>query len=72
MAKRLQVPTNHIQSMHVEGESIQVFKDSNITMEKCMFHSYFHAIYMNVVDIILGYYWKYYVGIVDVNVQMEF
>ena len=35
-------------------------------------NSMFYVIDMNVVDIILGYYWKYYVGIVDVNVQMEF
>jgi hypothetical protein len=41
-------------------------------MEKCEFHSNFHAINMNGVDFILGYHWMESIGIVNVNVQKDF
>jgi hypothetical protein len=53
LAKRLQVPTKHIQSTQVEGENVQIFKDLKLTMDKYVLHSYFHAIDMDDVDIIL-------------------
>ena len=34
LAKRLQVPTKHIQSAHVEGEKVHFFKDLKIMMDK--------------------------------------
>jgi len=39
----------------VEGENVQIFKDLKITMDKYVLHSYFHAIDMVDVDIVLGY-----------------
>jgi hypothetical protein len=50
--KRLQVSTKYIQSTHVEGENVQIFKDLKITMEKYVFYSYFYVIDMDDVDIV--------------------
>ena len=57
LAKRLQVPTKHIQIKHVDGETIEIFKDLNITMDKSLLHRDFHAVDIDDVDIILGYPW---------------
>jgi hypothetical protein len=72
LAKRLQVPTKHIQSTQVEGENVQIFKDLKITMDKYVLHSYFHAIDMDDVDIILGYPWMDSIGTININVQKKF
>jgi hypothetical protein len=72
LAKRLQVPTKHIQSTQVEGENVQIFKDLKLTMDKYVLHSNFHAIDMNDVDIILGYPWMESIGTVNINVQKKF
>jgi hypothetical protein len=39
LANRLQVPAKHIQSTQVEGETIQIFKDLKLTMDKYVLHS---------------------------------
>ena len=41
MAKRLQVPTKHIESTQVDGDNVQVFKDFKVTMDTYMFHLFF-------------------------------
>ena len=55
LVNRLQVPINNIQSTKVEGENVQFFKDLKITMDKYVLHSYFYAMDMDEVDIVLGY-----------------
>jgi hypothetical protein len=57
LANRLQVLAKHIQSTRVEDETIQIFKDLNLTMDKYVLHSYFYLIGMDYVDVILGYPW---------------
>jgi hypothetical protein len=68
----LQVPTKHFQSTHVEGENAQIFKYLNITMDKYLLHSYFHAIDMDDAHIVLGYPWMDLVCTFNVNVQKMF
>jgi hypothetical protein len=41
-------------------------------MDKYVLHSYFHAIDMDGVDIVLGYPWMDSICIVDINVQKNF
>jgi hypothetical protein len=53
----LQVRAKNIQSTHVEGENVQIFKYLKITMDTYVLHSDFHAIDMDDVDIVLGYPW---------------
>jgi hypothetical protein len=72
LAKRLQVPTKHIQSTQVEGENVQIFKYLKLTMDKYVLHSDFHAIDMNDVDVILGYPWMESIGTININVQKKF
>jgi hypothetical protein len=72
LVNRLQVPAKNIQSTQVDGENIQIFKDLNITMDKYVLHSYFYAIDMDDVDIVLGYPWMESVGIVNINVEKKF
>ena len=55
LTHRLKVPRNNICSTQVDGEHVQVFKDLKITMDKYALHSDFHAIDMDIVDIVLGY-----------------
>jgi hypothetical protein len=69
LAKRLQIPTKHIQSTKVEGENVQIFKELNVTMDKYALHSNFHAIDIDDVDVILGCPWMDTMGIVNINVQ---
>jgi hypothetical protein len=54
---RLQVHAKHIQSTQVESNDVQIFKDLNITMVKYALYSYFHAIDIDFVDVVLGYPW---------------
>ena len=39
LAKKIQVPSKHIQSTQVDGENFQIFKDLKITMDKYVLHS---------------------------------
>ena len=64
----LQVSPKNIQSMQVEGENVQLFKDSKITMDKYVLHSDFLVIDM---DVVLGYPWMDLVGIVNINLQKK-
>jgi hypothetical protein len=68
LTKRLQVPKKHIQSTHVEGENVQIFKDVKITMDKYMLHLDFHAKDMDDVNIVLGYPWMDSNGTININV----
>jgi len=68
----LQVPIKNIQSTHVEGENVQIFKYLKITMDKYVLHSYFYAMDMDEVDIVLGYPWIESVGTININVQKIF
>jgi hypothetical protein len=72
LVNRLQVPIKNIKSTHVEGENVQIFKDLKITMDKYVLHSYFYAMDMNEVDIVLGYPWIESVGTININVQKKF
>jgi hypothetical protein len=56
----------------VDGENVQIFKDLKITMDKYVLHSYFYAIDMDDVDIVLGYPWMDSVGTININVQKKF
>jgi hypothetical protein len=72
LVNRLQVPIKNIQSKDVEGENVQIFKDLKITMDKYVLHSYFYAMDMDEVDIVLGYPWIESVGTININVQKKF
>ena len=72
LVNRLQVPINNIQSIDVEGENVQIFKDLKITMDKYVLHSDFYAMDMDEVDIVLGYPWIESVGTININVKNKF
>jgi hypothetical protein len=72
LVNRLQVPIKNIQSTHVEGENVQIFKDLKITMDKYVMHSDFYAMDMDEVDIVLGYSWIKSVGTININVKKKF
>jgi hypothetical protein len=68
----MQVPAKNIHNTQVVDKHVQIFKDLKITMDKYVLHSYFHAIDMDDVDIVLGYPWMGSVGTVNINVQNKF
>jgi hypothetical protein len=72
LVNRLQVPIKNIQITQVEGENVQIFKYLKITMDKYVLHSYFYAMDMDEVDIVLGYPWIESVGTININVQKKF
>ena len=72
LAKKLQVPTKHIESTQVDNEGVQVYKDLKIFMDKYVLHSNFYASNMDNVDVVLGYPLIEYVGIININVQKKF
>jgi hypothetical protein len=72
LVNRLHVPTKNIQSTQVAGENVQIFKYLKITMDKYVLHSYFYAMDMDEVDIVLGYPWIESVGTININVQKIF
>jgi hypothetical protein len=69
LVNRLQVAAKNIQSTQVAGENVQIFKDLKISMDKYVLHSYFYAMDMDEVDIVLGYPWIESVGTININVQ---
>jgi hypothetical protein len=71
LVNRLQVPTKNIHNTQVVDKHVQIFKYFKITMDKYVLHSYFHAIDMDDVDIVLGYPWMDSVGTVNINVQKK-
>ena len=67
----MQVSAKHIQSTQVDGENVQLFKDLKLTMDKYVLHSYFYALDMKDMDIILGYPWIDSIGRINFNVQKK-
>jgi hypothetical protein len=51
---------------------VKIFNFLNITMDKHVLHSYFYAIDMDDVDIVLGYSWMDSVDTININVQKNF
>jgi hypothetical protein len=72
LINRLQVPVKNIQSIQVIGENVQFFKDLKLIMDKYVLHSYFCAMDMDEVDIVLGYPWIKLVGTININDQKKF
>ena len=72
LTKRLQVPEKHILGTQVDGENVQVFKDLKVTMDKYVLHSSFYAIYMDDVDVVLGYPWMDSIDTFNINLQKKF
>jgi hypothetical protein len=72
LVNKLQVPTKNIQGMRVVGENVQIFKDLKFSMDKYVLHSYFYAMDMDEVDIVLGYPWIESMGTININVQKKF
>ena len=71
-AKKLQVPTKHIQSTQVDSENFQIFKDLKITMDKYGLHSDFYTLDMDGMDVVLGYPWMQSMGTVNINAENNF
>ena len=55
LAKRLHVPSKHILSTQVDGDTMEIFKDLKVIMGNYVLHSNFQAQYMDNVDMVLGY-----------------
>ena len=72
VVKRLQVPSKHILSTQVDGETMEISKYLKVSMGNYVLHSDFHARDMDNVDLVLGYPWIYSVGIVNLNVEKKF
>jgi hypothetical protein len=72
LVNRLQISPKNIQITRVEGKNIQIFKDLKVSMDKYLLHSYFYVMYMDEVDIVLGYPWIESVGTININVQKNF
>jgi hypothetical protein len=53
LVNKLQVPAKNIQGTQVAGENVQIFKDLKLSMDKYVLHSYFYAIDMDDVDIVI-------------------
>jgi len=70
--KILQVPSKNIQSIQVEAENIQIFKDLKITIDKYVLYLDFYAIDMDDMDIVLGHPWMESIGTINMNVQNKF
>jgi hypothetical protein len=64
LANRLQDPTKNIHSTQVVDKHVQFFKHFKITTDKYVLHSYFYAMDMDEVDIVLAYPWIESVGTV--------
>jgi len=67
LAKRLQVPVKNIQSTQIDGENFQFFKGLKLSMNKYVLHSYFYALDMDHVDVVLGYPWMKSMGTININ-----
>jgi hypothetical protein len=72
LVNRLQIPAKNIHITQFEGKNVQIFKDLKLSMDKYVLHSYFYAMDMDEVDIILGYPWIESVGTININVQKKF
>ena len=72
LAKRLHVPSQHILSTQVDGETMEIFELLNVSMGNNVFHSNFHVQDMDNVDMVLHYPWLDSVGTVNLDVQKKF
>jgi hypothetical protein len=72
LVNRLQIPAKNIQDRQVKGEHAQIFKYLKLSMDKYVLHSYFYAIDMDEVDIVLGYPWMATIGTININVENKF
>ena len=72
LAKRSQVPAQHIETAQIDNEDVQVYKDLKISMDKYVLHSNFYASDMANVDVVLGYPWMEEVDTININVQKKF
>ena len=68
----MQVPAKRIESIHVNGENVQISKDLKVSMEKYVLDSYLYALDMDDVDLVLGYPWMDSIGTININVQNKF
>jgi hypothetical protein len=72
LVNRLQILAKNIQITQVEGDNVQFFKYLKLSMDKYVLHSYFYAIDMDEVDIVLGYPWMATIDTVNINVEKKF
>ena len=55
----------------MDGENVQIYKNMKVTMDKYIFCSYFYALDMDEVDVILGYPWMDSIGTINISVQKK-
>ena len=72
LAKKLQVPAEHIDNTQVDDEDVQVYKDLKLSMDKYVLHGDFYTSDMDNMDVVLGYPWMESVGTININVQKKF
>ena len=68
LAKKLQVPTKHIENTQVDDEDVQVYKDLKISMDKYVLHGDFYTSEIDNMDVVLGYPWMESMGTININV----
>jgi len=72
LAKKLQVPTKHIENTQVDDEDVQVYKDLKISMDKYVLHGDFYTLEMDNMHVFLGYLWMESASTININVQKKF
>jgi len=72
LEKKMQVPTKHIENIHVDDEDVQVYKDLKISMDKYVLQGDFYTSEMDNMYVVLGYPWMESVGTININVQKKF
>lgn len=72
LEKQLQVPTIHIENIHIDNEDVQVYKDLRLSMDNYVFHSDFYDSDMANVDVVLEYPCMESMGTININVQKKF
>jgi hypothetical protein len=71
MVKILHVPSQHILSTQVDGETMELFRDLKVSMGNYVLHWNFHTKDIDNVDRVLGYSWMDLVGTFNLNVQKK-
>jgi len=72
LVKKSQVPAKHIENTQADDKDVQVYKDLKISMDKYVLHGDFYTLDMDNMDVVLGYPWMEFVGIININVQKKF
>ena len=57
LAKKLQIPTKHIENTQVDDQGVQVYRDLKISMDKYVLHGDFYTSETDNMDVVLGYPW---------------